>query len=320
MSYDLSVVIVSYNNCDLLKDCIDAVKASKGSYRSEIIVVDNGSTDNTSDFLKENYPEVRLIREKKNLGFAGANNVGFLHASGRYVVILNADAIVQGNALAKAVALMDTNPSVGLGGGRLVGRDGADQPSALKFPSILNNILFLTGFADKYPHSRFFGRAQRSWADPEMPADVDWVPGAFSIIRHDVLKDIGYFDLRFFFYYEEVDLCRRIKESGYKIKYWPQVRVIHLGGEPKTAADNKVNETLLLWRMHSELLYYRKHHGRLGAYSSFFLEYGWHWLRSIRHSGYKKQQAEMIIQAKKQAWKDTRGGKKPAHTIEVPVW
>jgi len=307
---DLSVIIVSYNNRNLLRDCLDAVESSVGEYTYETIIVDNGSTDDTSQWLRKEYPKVNLVTEEKNLGFAGANNVGFSHAKGRYWVILNTDAIVQDNALAKAIALMDTNPSVGLGGARLLGRDGADQPSALLFPSILNNILFLTGLANKYSQNRFFGRAQRSWADPQVPASVDWVPGAFSIIRQELVKEMDFFDPRFFFYYEEVDLCRRIKQAGYTIKYWPQIRVVHFGGEPKQAGDNRVEETLLLWRMHSELLYYRKHHGRLGAYSSFLLEYGWHFLRSLRHKGFKREQAKKIMKTKKQAWKDTCGGKR----------
>ena len=129
---------------------------------------------------------------------------------------MNSDAFLKPGALALSVEHMEKNPNAGLGGARLVGRDGSWQPGARMFPSTLNDLLMMSGLAANYPASQFFGRADRTWANPSEPAAVDWVPGAYSIIRKDVLDRIGGFDQRFFLYYEEVDLCRRIKAAGYR--------------------------------------------------------------------------------------------------------
>ena len=134
-----------------------------------------------------------------------------------------------------------------------MGRDGSWQPSARKFPSILDDLIVRSGLAARFSHSRFFGRFDRTWASVMEPAEVDWVPGAYSIIRTDVLAAAGPFDPRFFFYCEEVDLCKRIKQIGYSVCYWPDISVIHIGGESsrqmRSVEMSKVGGQLTLWRM-----------------------------------------------------------------------
>ena len=146
-------------------------------------------------------------------------------------MLLNSDAFLTESALARSVAHMDEDPKVGLCGGRLVGRDGALQPSARMFPNVLNDLIVLPGLATRYPESRIFGRLDRTWADALEPAEVDWVPGAYAMVRAEALAAVGDFDPRFFLYYEEVDLCLRLKRMGYSIWYWPDISVVHLGGE-----------------------------------------------------------------------------------------
>ena len=119
---------------------------------------------------------------------------------------------------------MERSPQVALAGGRLTGRDLSWQPSARMFPHVITDAFVITGLAAKFPKSPIFGRFDRTWADPAQPSEVDWVPGAFSIIRAEVLRKIGLFDPRFFLYAEEVDLCRRIKKAGYQIWYWPDIQ------------------------------------------------------------------------------------------------
>jgi GT2 family glycosyltransferase len=267
---DVSVVIVSFNTRDLLVECIETLIAEAGAVSYEIIVVDNASRDGSADRVAERFPQATLIRSATNLGFAAANNLGFKSARGRYLVLLNSDAFLEPGALERAVRYMDADPGIGLGGARLIGRDGEWQPSARMFPSLLIELLTLSGLAARFPRSRFFGRFDRTWADPMEPADVDWVPGAFSIVRRDLLARIGDFDEAFFLYYEEVDLCRRIRAAGLRIRYWPDVVVVHIGGESsRTHGDLDMSAAgkgaqLTLWRMRSGLLYYRKHHGWLG--------------------------------------------------------
>jgi GT2 family glycosyltransferase len=265
------------------------------------------------------FPAVKLIEGGSNLGFAAANNLGFKIAWGRYLVLLNSDAFPRTDALRLSVEKMDRSPEVGMAGARLVGRDDSWQPSARMFPSVLNDLLTLSGLAAKYPHSRLFGRFDRTWADQMKPAEVDWVPGAYGIIRRDLLERIGFFDERFFLYYEEVDLCRRIKAAGYRVEYWPDVVVTHLGGESsktvKSLALSSSGRQLTLWRMRAAFLYYRKHHGFTGAFCAMNAEANWHRLRAFlnrRHhdeqSIAKAEESQLLVATAHQAWLDTESG------------
>lgn len=317
--FDASVVIVSFNTRDLLRECIQTLLREADGVAYEVIVIDNASHDGSPDMVATEFPEAKLIRSDVNLGFGAANNRGFEVARGRYIVLLNSDAFPRPRALQLSLEHMDRNPRVGLAGGRLVGRDDSWQPSARMFPSLLNEFLVMSGLAAKYSKSRLFGRADRTWADNFQPAQVDWVPGAYSIIRRSVLDRAGFFDDRFFLYYEEVDLCRRIKAAGCEIWYWPDVVTVHLGGESaktmKTHEVSRFGSQLVLWRMRSELLYYRKHHGAAGARSVMLLETWWNRMRALRNS--RSQRAEeqaktaesrTAIALMAQAWTETQGG------------
>lgn len=318
---DVSVVVVSFNTRDMLCECLETLDREAGAVSYETIVVDNASRDESADMVKQHFPNARLIPSEVNLGFAAANNQGFPLARGRYVALLNSDAFLKPGALERAVQQMDARPEVGLAGGLLVGRDGSCQPSARMFPSLTNEFLSLSGLSARYPKSRFFGRFDRTWAAPEDAAEVDWVPGAFSIIRRDVLEKVGYFDEKFFLYYEEVDLCRRIKRAGYTICYWPDVAVVHIGGESsrtvKRLSMSSSGSQLTLWRMRSELLYYRKHHGFCGAWMAKQMEALWHLLRAWKNGGgeedeerrAKREESQAVVTLMKQAWQETQGGR-----------
>lgn len=316
---DVSVIVVSFNTRDVLRECLQTLAKEAGGVRYETIVVDNASRDGSAEMVAQEFPEAKLIRSAVNLGFAAANNLGFPLAQGRHVVLLNSDAFLRPNALPLAVERMDADPRIGLGGARLIGRDDSWQPSARMFPSFINDLLTISGLSSKYPQSRFFGRFDRTWADQNQAAEVDWVPGAFSIIPRRVLESVGYFDENFFLYYEEVDLCRRIKAAGYSIWYWPDVAVVHLGGESsktvKHLTMSSAGSQLTLWRMRSALLYYRKHHGRSGAWLARELEMCWHALRARRNarrsaadSKLKAENSMAIVALMKQAWRETQGG------------
>jgi GT2 family glycosyltransferase len=317
--FDISIVIVSFNTREVLRDCLRSAYLAAGSLRTQVIVVDNASTDGSSEMIEEEFADVLLIRSKSNLGFGPANNLGFQSVLGRYIVLLNSDAFLTEGSLERSVAHMDATPGVGLGGGRLIGRDGSWQPSARMFPTVLSDLIVLSGLAARYPRSRIFGRADRTWANPMEAAEVDWVPGAFSIIRTKALHAIGSFDPRFFLYYEEVDLCKRIKDSGYSVWYWPDVVVVHIGGESsrqvRSLQLSRTGAQLTLWRMRSMLLYYRKHHG-LSAWCAMAMEGIWYWLRAQRRLRSKNADRRIsahvdlsMISIMNEAWRDTRGGR-----------
>jgi GT2 family glycosyltransferase len=317
--FDISIVIVSFNTREVLRDCLRAAYLAAGSLRTQVIVVDNASTDGSAEMIEEEFANVLLIRSKFNLGFGPANNLGFQSVLGRYIVLLNSDAFLTEGSLERSVAHMDATPRAGLGGGRLIGRDGSWQPSARMFPTVLSDLVVLSGLAARYPRSRFFGRADRTWANPMEAAEVDWVPGAFSIIRTKALHLIGSFDPRFFLYYEEVDLCKRIKDSGYSVWYWPDVVVVHIGGESsrqvRSLQLSRTGAQLTLCRMRSMLLYYRKHHG-LSAWCAMAMEGIWYWLRAQRRLRSKNADRRIsahadlsMISIMNEAWRDTRGGR-----------
>lgn len=316
----VSVVVVSFNTCALLRRCLLSLAQQHHAIAVDIIVVDNASTDGSAAMVAEVFPHIRLIRSAVNLGFAAANNLAFASCRGPFVALLNPDAHLPPGTLDVAVARMRAMPEVGLAGGRLRDEHGRAQPSGRMFPSLLNELLVISGMAVRHPHSKLFGRFDRTWADPQLPAQVDWVPGAFTIIRRGALDRVGGFDERFFLYYEEVDLCRRIAGAGYQVWYWPDLEVTHVGGASSktvTATDfSSSGSQVTLWRMRSALLYYRKHRGALSTWLFARLEIGWNCMRLWRRrdAGARKQFTRNIA-LMRQAWRDTRGG---SHSPERP--
>ncbi len=325
--YAVSVIVVSYNTRDLLRECLtslrdECARLPEGS-AAEILVVDNASRDGSADMVAAEFSgsgvPVRLIRSEVNLGFGVGSNRAIEAARGRYLVLLNSDAFFDSGALARAVAHMEADPTAGIGGARLVGRDGAWQPSAHSYHSILGNAFVLTGLAARFPRSRIFAADQRTWADPLEPAEVGWVTGAFMILRREALTKAGLFDPAFFLYYEEADLCRRMKAAGFRVLYWPDVVVTHLHGESSRQVSEQVfseNETqVVLWRMRSTLLYYRKHHGQK-AWLARGLEESLYALRFLRNrfSGTparraRAREATLLLSLLRRAWKETQGGR-----------
>jgi len=326
-NYTVSVIVISFNTRSLLRECLLSVLAEcerlPVGRTAEVLVVDNASTDGSPEMVESEFAAprvpVRLIRSHVNLGFAVANNLAVESARGRYLVLLNSDAFLEAGALRLSIQHMDANQSAGVGGARLVGRRGEWQPSARAFPTFRHMLVVLSGLAARYSKSRIFGAFDRTWASPDLPAEVDWVPGAFSIMRREALAQTGLFDPRFFLYYEEVDLCRRMKAKGFRVLYWPDVVVTHIGGEssrqltPLKFSDSE--SQVVLWRMRATLLYFRKHHGfrvrairRLEDASQLL-----RWLRNrwSKDPGRKQraEEAKLFLALMRQAWKETSGGR-----------
>jgi GT2 family glycosyltransferase len=316
---DVSVIIVSFNTREVLRQCLQSVIDDATGLVAEIIVVDNCSTDGSPEMIERDFPQVILLRSEINLGFGGGNNLALQHARGRYFVLLNSDAFFVPGSLPLAVRHMDANKRVGLGGCRLVGRDGSWQPSSRCFHSVLGDAIVLTGLAAKFPKSRIFGRFDRTWADPEQPTSVDWVPGAFSIVRPAALRQVGNFDPDFFLYYEEVDLCRRMKRAGFPVWYWPDIVVIHIGGESsrqlKSLEFSSRAAQVVLWRMRSTLLYYRKHHG-WRVHLAKWMEQALYAVTVLRNrfsrEPYRRERGRQhgaMMRLMEQAWRETDGGR-----------
>jgi N-acetylglucosaminyl-diphospho-decaprenol L-rhamnosyltransferase len=314
---NLSILIVTYNSSRLIGPLLLRLEAETAGLGAEVVLVDNASADGTVRTVRSAHPWVRVIASARNLGFAAGNNLAARHARGRHLLLLNPDALPEPGALRRGLELMDRHPQVGLAGGELRGADGARQPSARMFPTLRDEFFTLSGLAARYPGSRLLARLDRRWADPDEPARVDWIPGAFVFIPAAVWARLRGFDERFFMYYEEVDLCRRLRDAGLQVHYWPELKATHIGGaSARTVADARVSRAgsqLESWRMRSALLYYRKQHGLFSAALLHGLERGWHSLRRLkaRMQGRHTQAADFATHCRQlvQAWEDTAGGR-----------
>ena len=317
---DLSILIVTYNSAPLMDALLSQLQAEinipQFGFKAEVVLLDNGSRDGTAELVATLHPWVTLVPNTVNLGFAAGNNLAARSAKGRYLLLLNPDAVPAPGALAQGIALMDAHPEAGMAGGELRNTRGEREPSARMFPTLRDEVFTMSGLAAKYPNSRTFARLDRRWADPEQDAAVDWIPGAFVFLPRSVFMQLGGFDERFFMYYEEVDLCRRLRQSGYSVLYWPRLKAVHIGGASaktvKSARVSRAGSQLESWRMRSALLYYRKHHGLAGALGLMGVEWIWHRLRGLRAA--MRQQTDkasdmaMHCSQLRQAWADTQSG------------
>jgi len=239
---DLGIVIVNYNTCDDLHNCLQSLRASTRRSTRRVLVVDNDSHDDSVTMAREAFADLaEVIETGVNGGYAYANNIGLralglaqgqpLDALPRYALLLNPDTILPPEALDKVVAFMDANPDVGVLGPKLVRPDGSlDLACRRSFPTPAVSFYRLAGLSRLFPQSRTFGRYNLTFLDPDQQADVDSVVGAFMLLRTAALEQSGLLDEAFFMYGEDIDLCFRIKAQGWSVVYYPQVTVLHIKG------------------------------------------------------------------------------------------
>ena len=330
----VSVIVVSYRVRELLQLCLKSIFEELGGLESmglgqgEVLVVDNASHDGSCEMVEREFPAVRLCRSDVNLGFGVANNVALAEARGRNLLLLNSDAFLSAGVLGKVLTRMAEAPEVGIGGVQLVGRDGLRQPTARRFHSVWRDAMVLTGLAERFPQSaewgKWFGGLDRRWQQVTEATDVDWIPGAFLVLSRALVDRVGVFDPRYFLYLEEVDLCLRAHRAGFRVRYWPDLEAVHIGGESARAvnepAAHAASSQVVLWRMRATLLYYRKWHG-FGAWATAGIEltlYSLRWLRN-RWSfdvGRRPRAVEghALARLMRMAWRDTDGGRiSPPH-------
>jgi len=254
----LSIIIVSWNVKTDLVNCLNSLQENPYAGNFEVIVVDNNSSDDTVKTVKSNFPDVVVIDNDKNLGFATGNNKGFEVAKGQYILLLNPDTIVHSDALDTLITFMDDNPSVGACGPRLLNGDGTVQESVRRFPTFRASL---------YRHTilRFLGifkKQYREWIMKDFSydcqAEVCQLMGAALLTRKSVIDQVGTMDEIFFMYYEEVDLCYRIKNAGWSIVFTPESEITHLGG--RSAEQVPAGKRIMM--LMSLLMYFRKNRGR----------------------------------------------------------
>lgn len=257
---DISIIIVNWNTCSVLKDCLASIFGQQQTVSFEVIVVDNASSDKSVEMVSQDFPDVKIIQNSENRGFAAANNQGIASASGRYVLLLNSDTVILNDALGKTVGFADSRSEAAVIGCRVLNLDGSLQRSCFMFPSILNLLLNLFSLHKLWPRSKFFGRERMSWWDFDTEHEVDAVVGCFMLVRKEALEQAGGMDEEFFMYAEEADWCYRFKKAGWKILFTPEAEIIHLEGQSSKLATTR----MLLQLYGSTLKFIRKHYSKTG--------------------------------------------------------
>jgi GT2 family glycosyltransferase len=249
----MAVAVVSYNTCDLLRECIRSVQSEAPS---EIVVVDNASGDGSSEMVERDFPSVVLRRNQTNIGYGAAANQAITNCTAPYVLLLNCDTWVHSGALAALGAYLDRHPEVGLVGPRLITAAGVAHPSCFPFPSPLDFLLDVTNLyrlIQYVPYVR--DRVLRTWQHTRARA-VPWVHGSALALRRSAFQSVGGFDEAFFMYVEEVDLCYRLVRAGWAVHFTPVATVVHVGG-----ASTRQQRADMLVQMYASLVrFYRLHY------------------------------------------------------------
>lgn len=275
----LSIVIICWNDQKVLADCLESIFAGTHSVEFEVIVSDNASTDGSVSTIRKNYPQVHVLENGANLGFAKGNNVGIRASRGEYVLILNPDTVIHEGSLDKWLAFADRHTEAGAFGCRVLNPDGTYQGSARPFPTFWRDMLAalylrpLASISDLFISDTYTG-----WKG-DTERSVDWQSGCCILFRADLLRKIGGFDERFFYHYEEVDLCKRVWEAGCSVVFDPEVTITHLGGQ----SVNRFPSRFELERCRNRYRYYYKHFGKPGARRSRMAYLTW---LSVRRLGY----------------------------------
>lgn len=248
---ELSVIIVNYNTKEIILSCLNSIKKHTKNVSFEVIVVDNASTDGSLDILRKR-KDIKLIRVTENLGFAKGNNLGIRVARGNYVLLLNSDTELFENSFRKMIDFLSVNNEVGIAGCSLLNKDGTKQSNGGHFPTLLKVFLW-SSFLDDFPGMDFFKLYHPHVPFYEKQRELDWITGAFFMVRKEILNEAGLLNERFFMYVEELELCYRVKQCGWQVFYTPITSVTHLGGAsstPKNAILGEYKGLLLFYNLH----------------------------------------------------------------------
>ena len=274
---DLSVILVSYNVKEFLEQALVSVQNALGDLRAEIIVVDNASHDGSAALLRQKFPQVQLIANPENLGFARACNQGLRQARGRYRVLLNPDTVVQEDTFSKMIAFCEAHPDTGLLGCKILNPDGSLQLACRRsFPTPWVAFTRLSGLSRLFPNSRLFGRYNLTYLDPDESYEVEAVSGSMMMVRAEVLDDVGYLDESFFMYGEDLDWCYRIRAGGWKVRYFAGTQIIHFKGE----SSKKAEFDRLRMFYQAMILFVKKHFKTRYLLMPYWLLWAAIWLRA----------------------------------------
>lgn len=244
-----STIIVTFNCEKTIKDCLKSVFST--TQETEVLVVDNKSNDQTTDLIKQ-FSKVKLIQNKENFGFGKANNIGANSSVGKYLFFLNPDCIVEKDTIEKIVDFLDKNKNIAVVGPKLINQDDSLQREMSPFPTVLSEILVLL----RFHRLAFFKKIVYPNYDYSKIQDAEHLMGSALVVRREIFEQLGGFDSNFFLWFEETDLLKRIKDTGYKIVYFPDTTVTHLVGQSTKQINFLKKQTI--WNK-SLILYFKKH-------------------------------------------------------------
>lgn len=258
----LSVIIVNYNVKYFLEQCLHAVLGATNEVKTEVIVIDNQSTDDSLAYLLPKFPQVKFIRNHTNTGFGKACNRGLEEANGEYILFLNPDTLVAEDSFSKCICFFENNPACGALGVKMIDGSGAFlKESKRAFPSPLTSLFKLFGLSQLFPTSKLFSRYHLGHLDKEKNHEVDVLAGAYMMIKKNVLAGVGSFDEAFFMYGEDVDLSYRIQKAGYKNYYLANTTIIHFKGE--STKRGSLNYVRMFYQAMN--VFVKKHYGGVKA-------------------------------------------------------
>ncbi len=264
---NLSIIIVNFNAKEYIKNCLDSLFADLTSLTYEVIVVDNNSNDGSVEMLKKRYPYVKLIANTANLGFAAANNQGVHASRGRYLLLLNPDTKVLPKSIDILFKFMQTHTNIGIAAPMLLNNDLSLQRSCRDFPGLWYDFKKAFGISKYLPSHPLFGRIHIDRWDHDKTQMVNQPMGACLLVRRKALQGDDIFDTRFYMYYEEVDLCYRLRKNNWLVYFIPDAKVIHYVG--RSYSQNMPR--MIFYMYWSKFLFYRKHYNLLKQSALYFL-------------------------------------------------
>jgi N-acetylglucosaminyl-diphospho-decaprenol L-rhamnosyltransferase len=263
----LSIVIINWNSKDYLRECLNSIVQGTKHLDYEILVIDNASHDGSAQMVAAEYSSVKFIQSERNLGFSGGNNCAAQRATGDFLLFLNPDTMVEGDALVELVEALRHQPDAAIAGARLLNSDRTLQTSCVQsFPTVANQFLDCEWLRRRFPRSSLWGM-MALFDDPREPVPVDAVSGACLMIRREMFKRVGGFDESYFMYSEDIDLCFKVHQAGSRIVYVHDATVIHHGGGSSRQSRNAFSNVML---RESVYRFFRQHRGRYVANSFRF--------------------------------------------------
>ncbi|RPH35293.1 glycosyltransferase family 2 protein, partial [bacterium] len=258
---DLSVIIVNYNVRQFLENSLASIQRAMEGLQGEIFVVDNASDDGSVEMVQASFPDVCLIGNRENVGFARANNMALARARGRFLLLINPDTVVQEDTFRVLLKFFEEHPDAGLAGCKILNPNGSIQlPCRRSFPTPWVAFTKVFGLAALFPASRLFGKYNLTYLSPDETYPVDAVSGSFMMLRRESYDKVGGLDEEFFMYGEDLDWCYRVQQAGYKVYYVHSTKIIHFKGE--STRRSEIDEVRIFYG--AMQVFVEKHYGRSG--------------------------------------------------------